>query len=143
MSEGVVTRLKYLKGYKSVVQFDLEGIPNLLVDEPEPVGEGEGPNPTRLLSAAIGHCLTSSLVFCLNKARVKIKGLETTVTLSTARNEENRLRVNRTDVEISLDVAEEDQERVSRCLEVFENYCTVSASVRKGIEINVNAKMKS
>jgi uncharacterized OsmC-like protein len=143
MSEGVVTRLKYLKGYKSVVQFDLEGIPNLLVDEPQPVGEGEGPNPTRLLSAAIGHCLTSSLVFCLNKARVKIKGLETTVTLSTARNEENRLRVNRTDVEISLDVAEEDQERVSRCLEVFENYCTVSASVRKGIEINVNAKMKS
>jgi len=143
MSEGVVTRLKYLKGYKSVVQFDLEGIPNLLVDEPQPVGEGEGPNPTRLLSAAIGHCLTSSLVFCLNKARVKIKGLETTVTLSTARNEENRFRVNRTDVEISLDVAEEDQERVSRCLEVFENYCTVSASVRKGIEINVNAKMKS
>ena len=143
MSEGVVTRLKYLKGYKSVVQFDLEGIQDLLVDEPEPVGEGEGPNPTRLLSAAIGHCLTSSLVFCLNKARVKIKGLETTVTLSTARNEENRLRVNRTDVEISLDVAEEDQERVSRCLEVFENYCTVSASVRKGIEINVNAKMKS
>lgn len=137
MSEVIVTRLKLLEGYKSLVQFDLEGIPNLLVDEPKPIGDGEGPNPTRLLSAAIGHCLTSSLVFCLNKGRVKIKELETTVNLSTARNEENRLRVNKMDVEISLDVDEEDRERIPRCLEIFENYCTVSSSVRKGIEINV------
>jgi uncharacterized OsmC-like protein len=66
--------------------------------------------------------------------------LETTVSLSTARNDQNRLRVSGMDVEISLDVDEEDRERIHRCLEVFENYCTVSASVRKGIEINVKIR---
>ncbi|NIP81864.1 MAG: hypothetical protein GWM90_22645, partial [Gemmatimonadetes bacterium] len=31
----------------------------------------------------------------------------------------------------------EDQERVHRCLKVFEDFCIVSASVRKGIDIDV------
>jgi uncharacterized OsmC-like protein len=140
MSEVTVTKLTLLEGYRSLVRFDDEDIPDLLVDEPEPIGEGRGPNATQLLSAAVGHCMSSSLIFCLNKERVKVKKLETTVSLSTARNDQNRLRVSGMDVEISLDVDEEDRERIHRCLEVFENYCTVSASVRKGIEINVKIR---
>jgi uncharacterized OsmC-like protein len=140
MSEVTVTKLTLLEGYKSLIRFDDEDIPDLLVDEPEPIGESRGPNATQLLSAAVGHCLNSTLIFCLNKERVKVKKLETTVSLRTARNDENRLRVSRMDAEISLDVDEEDRERIRRCLEVFENYCTVSASVRKGIEINVKIR---
>jgi uncharacterized OsmC-like protein len=140
MSEGTVTKLTLLEGYKSLVRFDDEDIPDLLVDESEPIGEGKGPNATQLLSAAVGYCLNSSLIFCLNKGRVKVKKLETTVSLRTARNEENRLRVSGIDVEISLGIDEEDRERIHRCLEVFENYCTVTASVRKGIEVNVKIR---
>jgi uncharacterized OsmC-like protein len=140
MSEVTVTKLTLLEGYRSLVRFDDEDIPDLLVDEPEPIGEGRGPNATQLLSAAVGHCMSSSLIFCLNKERVKVRKLETTVSLSTARNDQNRLRVSGMDVEISLDVDEGDRERIHRCLEVFENYCTVSASVRKGIEINVKIR---
>jgi uncharacterized OsmC-like protein len=140
MSEVTVTKLTLLEGYRSLVRFDDEDIPDLLVDEPEPIGEGRGPNATQLLSAAVGHCMSSSLIFCLNKERVKVKKLETTVSLRTARNDQNRLRVSGMDVEISLDVDEEDRERIHRCLEVFENYCTVSESVRKGIEINVRIR---
>ena len=140
MSEDTVTKLTLLEGYKSLVRFDDEDIPGLLVDESEPVGEGRGPNATQLLSAAVGHCLNSSLIFCLNKERVKVKKLETTVSLRTARNDQNRLRVSKMDVEISLGIEEEDRHRISRCLEVFENYCTVTASVRKGVEINVKIR---
>ena len=140
MSEVTVTKLTLLEGYRSLVRFDDEDIPDLLVDEPEPIGEGRGPNATQLLSAAVGHCMSSSLIFCLNKERVKVKKLETTVSLRTARNDQNRLRVSGMDVEISLDVDEEDRERIHRCLEVFENYCNVSESVRKGIEINVKIR---
>ena len=47
-------------------------------------------------------------------------------------------KVKNLDVQISLEVEDEDKKRVPRCLEVFEKYCTVTASVRKGTEVNVN-----
>jgi len=134
----VVTKLRFLQGYQFNVEFDAEGMPKLLLDEQKPAGQNAGPNPTRLLSAAIGHCLSSSLIYCLLKARVRINNIETTVRTNTARNKEGYLRVEGIDVQINLDVAEEDKSRVPRCKEIFENYCTVTQSVRKGIEVNVN-----
>ena len=138
MSETAVTKLKFLEDYRFRVKFDGEGTPDLLVDEAKPIGEGLGPNPTWLLSAAVGHCLSSSLLYCLRKARVKIKNLETTVKVSPIRNEEGRLRVRELDIQINLDVDEKDKIRIPRCLEIFENYCTITQSVRKGIEVKVN-----
>lgn len=138
MSETVVTKLKFLEGNQFRVQFDLEQIPELLVDEAEPIGEGLGPNPARLLSAAVGHCLSSSLLYCLRKARVEVKNLETTVNTDIIRNEEGRLRVGGIDVQLHLEVDEKDRTRTRRCQEIFENYCTVTQSVRKGIEVKVN-----
>lgn len=137
MSESVAVKLNYQKGYQSKVQFDFEGIPSILLDEPKPVGEGLGPSSTMLLSAAIGQCLTSSLIYCLQKIKVTVKNLETTVNLYTSRNDEGRIRVKNIDVQIHLEVEEKDQPRVPRCLEIFENYCTVTQSVMKGIEINL------
>ena len=138
LSETITTNLKLLEGYKFRVEFDVDGIPDLIVDELKPIGRGSGPNPTRLLSVAVGNCLSSSLLYCLNKARVRVKNLETTVKTNVGRNEEGRLRVNNLDVQIHLKVEDEDKARVPRCLEIFENYCTVTPSVRKGIEVNVN-----
>ncbi len=51
----------------------------LIVDESEPLGTGQGPNPAGLLSAAVGHCVSSSRVYCPNRARVGVEGLETRV----------------------------------------------------------------
>ena len=138
MTEVAVTKLRFLQGYRFRAEFDVESIPNLLVDEITPIGESFGPNPARLLAVAVGHCLSSSLLFCLSKARVEIRSLETTVKTSIDRNKEGRLRIKKIDVHIDLDVEEEDKTRVSRCLKIFEDYCTVTQSVRKGISINVN-----
>ena len=137
MSEILVTKLSFLQGYQFSVEFDAEGMPKLLLDEQKPAGQNLGPNPTRLLSAAVGHCLSSSLIYCLLKARVKIKNIETTVRTKVARNREGYLRVEDMEVQINLEVAEEDKSRIPRCKEIFENYCTVTQSVRKGIEVNV------
>jgi len=140
LSEPVFTKLKLIQGYKFKTEFDVEGIPDLIVDEPKPMGENAGPNPSRLLSAALGHCLSSSLLFCLTKARIKIKKLETITKLFQERNEEGFLRIGKMEVEIHLDVDEQDRERSDRCLDIFENYCTVTQSVRKGIEVIVKVK---
>jgi uncharacterized OsmC-like protein len=104
------------------------------------MGENIGPNPTRLLSAAVGHCLNSSLLFCLSKARINVENLETTVKVNQERNKERFLRIKKLEVEMHLVVDEKDRKRATRCLDVFENYCTVTQSVRKGIEVNVKVK---
>ena len=137
MPETLVTKLKFVQGYEFSVEFDAEGMPEILLDEQKPAGQNLGPNPTRLLSAAVGHCLSSSLIYCLLKARVKIKNIETIVKTRIGRNKEGYLRVEDIEVQIRLDVAEEDKSRIPRCKEIFENYCTVTQSVRKGIEVNV------
>ena len=67
-----------------------------------------------------------------------VKDLETTVKTNIGPNGEGHLRVKNLYVQIHLEVEDEDKVRVSRCLEIFENYCTVTPSVRKGIEVNVN-----
>jgi uncharacterized OsmC-like protein len=137
LSEQFVTKLRQTQGYKFKVAFD-EGIPELLVDERKPTGEDAGPNPARMLSAAVGHCLSSSLLFCLQKARIEAKSIETTVKTTTERNPEGRLRVKGIQVQISLRVDEKNKERLPRCLEIFENFCTVTQSVRRGIPVGVS-----
>jgi len=137
LSELVLTKLELLEGYRFKVEFDVDGVPSLDVDEMKPIGEGLGPNPPRLLSAAVGHCLSSSLLYCLGKAKVKVKKLDTVVKADIERNEEGYLRVAGLDVQIHLEVIEEDKLRVPRCLNLFANYCTVTQSIRKGIEVKV------
>lgn len=137
MSELISTKLMLIEGYRFKVEFDVYGIPSLVVDEMKPIGKEEGPNPTRLLSAAVGHCISSSLLYCLGKAKVKVKKLETTVQANVERNKEGYLRIPGLDVQVRLEVSEEDKARVPRCLKVFENYCTVTQSVKKGIEVKV------
>jgi uncharacterized OsmC-like protein len=133
----IVTKLKHLQGYQFNVQFDEKCLPDLSVDEVQPIGDSSGPNPPRLLSAAIGHCLSSSLLYCLRKARVTVNSLEVIVQTHLERSAENRLRVPKINVLIDLGVAAEDEDRASRCLELFENFCTVTQSVRKGIAVEV------
>ena len=138
MSDISETRLKFLDGYKFNTHFDMEGIQGLVVDEEKPIGEGTGPNPHRLLSVAVGHCLSSSLLFCLRKMRVEVNGLEAIIRTEVKRNSEGRLRVKMMDVQLRLNVNDRDRARITRCREIFENFCTVTQSVRNGIEVNVN-----
>ena len=138
MSESVLTKLGLLERYRFRVEFDVDGVPSLVVDEMKPIGEGLGPNPTRLLSAAVGHCLSSSLLYCLGKAKINAKKLDTTVTANVERNKEGYLRIAGLDVQLHLEVSDEDKPRLPRCLSIFENYCTVTQSVREGIDVKVN-----
>ena len=138
MSESTITTLKQIQGYKFKAEFDETDIPSMVVDESVPIGENSGPNPTRLLSVAIGHCLSSSLLYCLQKARVKVMGLQTTIIVNKEKNEEGFIRITSLAAKIQLQVNDEDKPRVPRCLKIFENYCTVTQSIRKGIKVNIN-----
>jgi uncharacterized OsmC-like protein len=135
--ESFALTLEHLEGFEFETRFDWDHLPSLLLDEPEPIGHRKGPNASRLLGAAVGNCLSASLLFCLEKARMGLKGMKTDVKGFLERNDAGRLRVVRLDVHIVVDVEGEKPARVGRCLELFEDYCVVTGSVRKAIEVNV------
>ena len=55
--------LRLLDGYKFEIDFGEAG--QLFSDETPPLGEGTGPNPSRLLAAAVANCLAASLLFAV------------------------------------------------------------------------------
>jgi uncharacterized OsmC-like protein len=130
-------RLHRRERYEFEARFDWENAAPLLVDEPEPLGRSRGPNAARLIGAAVGNCLSASLLFCLEKARQSAPGLRTDVVGTMMRNPRGRLRVGKLDVRITLDVAADKPERVRRCFELFEDYCVVTAVVRQGLPVSV------
>lgn len=129
--------LEQVEGYEYKTHFDWSEVGQIVIDEPEPLGARRGPNASRLVGAAVGHCLSASLLFCLQKAKQRVRGINTHVTGTMQRNERGRWRIGRLDARLTLDVDTEQPERVKRCLELFEEYCVVTGSVRKGIEVNV------
>lgn len=138
-----ITKLDRVKDYQFKVEFDSPGMPELVTDEAEPLGKNAGPNPSRLLSAAVGNCLSSSLLFCLSKARVDVDGLRASVETVMRRNEKGRWRIASLKVKLHPAIKAEDIPKSKRCLEVFEDFCIVTESVRKGIEVNVDIEMGS
>jgi len=114
---------------------------SLVVDEPPPLGEGAGPNPARLVAAALGHCLASSLRYCLERSRAAGE-VSAAVDVEVRRNERGRWRVAR--VEAQLDLSGVDpahRAAVDRCLGLFEDFCIVTASVRQGIPVDVRVRV--
>jgi organic hydroperoxide reductase OsmC/OhrA len=136
--ESFTTILERTDGYRFKVRFDSPDLPEMILDEPKPLGEGSGPNASRLLSAAVGQCLSASLLFCLAKARLNVERLETTVETSFRRNEKGRLRIDSLRVHLHLSTGRGDVERLKRCSELFEDFCVVTQSVRQGIPVSVD-----
>lgn len=137
--EGRFTiQLEQREGFEINVAFDWKRAADLLMDEPPPLGETNGPNASRLLAAAVGNCLSASLLYCIGKEEPPDQSLRTAVTCVMARNEKKRLRIGR--MEVQMIVAQElaESKRFERCKTLFEDFCVVSASVRAGIPITVS-----
>jgi len=142
MSEEKTFRVDVTReeGFVFKVDFGLDGVEPLVMDEPEPLGGESGPNASKVLAATVGNCLCASLLFCLQKSRVDVSGMRATVEGVTARNREGRWRIREMNVEISPDVPGESRKKLERCVELFEGFCVVSQSIEQGIPINVRVR---
>ncbi len=132
-------KLEQVEDYQFLVKFDLPKADDVLMDEPPPLGERKGPNASRMLAAAAANCLSASLMFCLTKTMDEIpdNSVETEATCRLVRDEKKRLRVGGIDVKMRINQELEDSPRLKRCMDLFEDFCVVSASIRQGIPIGV------
>ena len=128
--------LQQQAGYRFEHTF-AEGMPRLQSDLPTPLGAATGPSPEHLLAAAVGSCLSSSLVFSLSRYQEDPAPLTTMVTAVEGRNEQKRLRVTKLEVRITLGRAAAELPHLDRALATFEEFCTVTASVRQAIPVEL------
>ena len=128
------------EGFVFTADFGLDGVGPLVMDEPEPLGAESGPNASKVLAAAVGNCLSASLLFCLQRSRVDVSGMRAAVEGVMARNEGGRWRIRDMHVVISPSVSEGDRGKLERCVELFKDFCIVSESVRQGIPITIDVR---
>lgn len=135
MSESTIhVQLQQQQDY----QFDISfggSVHNIMGDEPAPLGAGQGPSPVQLLAAAVGNCLSDSLLFALRKFKQAPEPIRCDVQAEVGRNPEGRMRVLSMKAVLTLGVPAASLQHLDRVLAQFEAYCTVTQSVGQGIAI--------
>ncbi len=126
--------LRLLDGYKFEIDFGEAG--QLFSDETPPLGEGTGPNPSRLLAAAVANCLAASLLFAVRKFK-EDPGQVKAVVHGELERQDGRWRIGKLQVELQLGHNAVEIPHLERALSQFENFCVVTQSVRQGIEVSV------
>lgn len=97
-----------------------------------------GPNPSKLLGLAVTGCLSASFIFCLKKREFTINDLNANAEVTVARNQKGFWRVKKIDVSINPKIdTPEMRKRADQCKKMFEQYCTVTQSIRMGIDVDV------
>jgi uncharacterized OsmC-like protein len=122
--------------YRFDIRFD-DNMPVLTSDEPAPLGTGLGPSPVQLLCAAVGNCLSDSLLFALRKFKQAPEPLRCEVQAEVGRNADGRMRVLNMLATLHLGVPVAQLAQLERVLGQFEGFCTVTQSVGQGIPIQV------
>lgn len=135
--QTVEISLEQVADYEFKVRFDGTAIPDLTADETPPLGQNAGPNPSRLLAAAVANCLSASLLFALRKYKNTPGSLAAKAKATLTRNETGRWRITHIGVDLQLADKAELLQHLDRVLAQFEDFCIVTQSVRHGIAVDV------
>lgn len=124
-------------GLQFRVGFGIPGVPELVTDAMPPLGAGHGPDSEKLLVAAVANCLSASLAFSLSKYKNPEVPMRTSADARLTRNAQGRLRVQSISVDIHLGVPASSLRLLDRALAQYEDFCTVTQSIRAAIPVAV------
>jgi organic hydroperoxide reductase OsmC/OhrA len=131
--------LQHLDRYRFSSQASEDGVLHgspYVSDEPDPVGDASGPSTPALLASAIGHCLSASLLETLRKSRIEVSAFNAKAVSVVAPNEEGLPRIQRVEITLEPRIKEYAQ-RIQQCEAVFQQYCTVCASLKPALDVQV------
>ncbi len=144
MSEELVTKVELELVEDMLFRCDMGNIKvkECYIDERDP-NEYEmlGPNPSKLLASAVLGCISASFLYCLQKKNLKLNELTGEAVVIVARNEKGLLRVREINVELITKTSDPKViKRIEQCKKMFEQYCTITESVRAGIKVNLKVE---
>ena len=105
-------------------------------------GEEKGTNPEELIAAAHAGCFTMALSFALAKEGVTDGSLETTARVQLDK-EGDGFRIVRSDLELTGDVPDVDDEALRRLAEDAKANCPVSKLLNAEMELTVRTKAEA
>lgn len=140
VDQVVSLSLEQVEDFEFRVRFDGTALAELHTDESAPLGHDAGPNPSRLLLAAVANCLAASLLFALRKFRNTPGPLKAEARARLARNAAGRWRIAGMEVDLQLADASAALQNLERALAQFENFCIVTESVRAGVPVRVQVR---
>ncbi|MEO6444566.1 MAG: OsmC family protein [Gemmatimonadaceae bacterium] len=143
-SEVFAVTLTRASGFRfEVTALDDEPCEGFAIEDGRQGATGQDFDAVRVLASAMASCLGSSLVYCLQKSQIQLKSLRVVARGEIARNDRQRLRVRSLHIELFPEVATADAERMRGCLGVFEDFCIVTESVRKGFPVVVGVESRA
>lgn len=100
-----------------------------------------GPSPVKLLALSVLACLSACFEFCLQKKGFTLSDLDGIAEVTFTRKDKEIWRIKKIDIELLPKIDNPEMHKsVAQCKRLFEQYCIISESLRKGMEINVNLK---
>jgi organic hydroperoxide reductase OsmC/OhrA len=135
MHTNVSIKVTRQSDYKFLVDFGSTS--SVIADEPPPLGTAIGPSPSQLLAAAVANCMLMSFLFVCQKFKQDPGQLTATAYCELVKNQDNRERVANIVVGITLGVSAEAIAHFDRIASTFEDYCTVTQSVRDGVPVRL------
>lgn len=127
----------------------------LRVDEPEWLedpggGDDAYPAPVDYMVFGLAACQLEVLDQALRKARVEDYGIEVDAVVDRVGEDQpademlthHAGRISHVQVDLTLEVPSEHEERARRCLEVYDTGCVVGQSFRAGVEYTPNTTLK-
>lgn len=136
MSHSVFVKIVQKDNYQFTNQYSGSFEP-IISDEPPPLGTGLGPSPVELLCSAVGNCLCASLLFACRKFKIDPGAISCDIHAEIGRNAQARTRVLEMRVVITSHQLDLNLQFADKVLEQFEDFCTVTQSVRGSIPVHV------
>lgn len=123
---------------------NIKEFPEFVMDEPpEFHGNDRGPSSAEFLLTSIAGCQGTSFQFCLQKFNIEVEEMVVNVESEMHHvwyDEYEREILNITNISVTIDVKlknPEDEENLLECFNLFQKFCVVSTSIRRGIPIDV------
>ena len=130
--------LEQLENGDLLIKFNSETMKDLIVKKADVPKEKMGGEARQLLAASLAECMCSTFISILEWARVKYGKLHAIVTVSTGKDERNRLCVDQIDVNFKVEIPqdEESAKRFRRAENLFKRGCLMSRSLERGIKVS-------
>ncbi len=144
--KNTIVNMKLEKDLIFKCNLGFEKLQEIYIDETlEEKEDMWGPDAARLLGMALLGCLSASFIFCLKKRNLTPDDLEARAEISFKTIEKGYTRIKQ--VNIILKPKSDDaatMKRINQCIRemkngkmLFEENCIITASVREGIDVNV------